>query len=858
MAEEFLKITIDADVDKARTGIQGVSSDTQELVGNLNKVPSAASSASGGFDKLADSSKQAGQATDQSTSGIQKLVGGLTKLPPIVNSSADSTKKFVTQLKETNSVLVNVASGTPKTTQQITKLQLGVSALGDSLETLKAKASVTRDFINTERDTARIVVLQKQLQALEGEIERVQAIGKEGVGINASGFQGLVGGANEAFTALRRIAFILPGIGVAGILGGLTDGIIALGKELFNVSDGFDQAEIQAAQFQSQLKSLDEFINSTKGDLDFSAEINKLKAQLTFGPGFQVDVLGKAIDVKTAEDKLKNLNTVLDIQFKNLEGLLGNSTNVLSKKGRELFDSFNGVPDLISDDLIQKLNKNDQQFLNNIKAVSADISKINKERGELQRQIEAGNLQQQVDAHNQQLKEQKEAHDKQLKENQEFIRKTIDLAKEAEKFFNIPIELHISNFETQTEQFKKALDTIIGIREFEIKLKTDIVLPDIKELPKEQVEKFFINVPDALQDAIQKGIIQAPEGITFPVKLDLDPEHAFDKDIAALEAKFNNLGIEIPVDIQLAIADGKLKGVDLFDALQKALKPAELEKKLHDKIQDTINQSFQNITVEGLTAIGETIGAALSGGDLGNAFAAFGKAIGQAVETIGKQLVALGAAALLAKNALKTLFVNPVTTIIAGVALIAIGRALESLLGGGLKGFAKGGRPSVGEWVMVGEKGPELLKLDKPGTVYNNQQTQSMLSNVSSAVKHFITNHYYNHTQIINNFFGDISKSISTANFSPERIANILKIPKLATGGAVFAPTLALLGEGFGISRSNPEFVGTRDQLKGIQGGTFDVNVNVDGDISFDIGKLALALNRQTRSQLRTNGKKPF
>lgn len=913
MAEE-LKLIIEADITKAQAGVNSFTDTTDKLVDNLNKLGPAASNASSGIDKVGTSAKTVAPASQQASTGLQGMVSNLTKLPPLANTSAASTQKFVTQLKETNSVLLKVSSGTPQATSQILKLQLGVSKLGDTLETLKAKANVTRDFINTEKDTAKIAALQVQLTQLEAEILRVQNIGKEGVAISSGNFSGLIGGANEAFSALRRIAFVLPGIGVAGILGGLTDAIISLAKELFNVAEGFDEAELQAAQFQNQLKSLNDFIESTKGELDFSAEIDKLKAQLTFGPGFNADILGKAIDIKTAEDKLKNLNTVVDIQFNKLNGLLGNATNVLTKKGKELFDSFGGVPELISDELIQKLDKNDQQFLNNIKAVSADIAKVNKERGELQRQIEALNLQKQVDANNESLKQQKDAHDKLLKENEDFIKRTITLAKEAEKFFNIPINLRISDFETQTEQFKKALETITGIRNFEIKIKPTIELPDVKELPKEQVEKFFINVPDAFQDAINKGILEFKNG-EIPIKPDLDP---FSKEIQAALDRFSKLGIDIPLNIQVDAANG-LKGADLLIALLKGLKPAELEKKLNDQLQSAIDNAITNISTEAITGLAESIGTALTGGDFGKGIAEFGQKLGSAVEALGKQIIALGIAALLAKKAIQQfVLTNPALVVVAGAALVLIGAALKNLAGKGLQGFAKGGRYPVGQDIMVGERGREIVRFDRPGTIIPNHQTESILSSsvrdyhniknqffelkkefyshrdslsnfkqnikehftslkesvsykISSTLQYISESHKHSFSSIkniteriiersvvINNNFFNSESFSSLKTLSPERIANILKLPKFANAGAVFAPTLALLGEGFGVSRSNPELVGTASQLKGIQGGAFDVNVNVNGDISFDMGKLAIALNREERSHLRTNGKKPF
>jgi polyhydroxyalkanoate synthesis regulator phasin len=109
---------------------------------------------------------------------------------------------------------------------------------------------------------------------------------------------------------------------------------------------------------------------------------------------------------------------------------------------------------------------------------------------------------------------------------------------------------------------------------------------------------------------------------------------------------------------------------------------------------------------------------------------------------------------------------------------------------------------------------------------------------------------------INNNFYSSAKESFKSMSLTD--LQRTFQIPAFAQGGAVFGPTLAILGEGFGISRSNPEFVGTASQLKGIQSGVFDVNVSVDGELSFSMGKLAVALNREVRSQLRTSGKQPF
>lgn len=42
------------------------------------------------------------------------------------------------------------------------------------------------------------------------------------------------------------------------------------------------------------------------------------------------------------------------------------------------------------------------------------------------------------------------------------------------------------------------------------------------------------------------------------------------------------------------------------------------------------------------------------------------------------------------------------------------------------RGYAKGGRPKVGEWSIVGEKGPELFKPDSAGTIYPHEKSKQI------------------------------------------------------------------------------------------------------------------------------------
>lgn len=95
---------------------------------------------------------------------------------------------------------------------------------------------------------------------------------------------------------------------------------------------------------------------------------------------------------------------------------------------------------------------------------------------------------------------------------------------------------------------------------------------------------------------------------------------------------------------------------------------------------------------------------------------------------------------------------------------------------------------------------------------------------------------------VLSLFTGGLSGGISVAGG---------KIPHFATGGLVFGPTVGLIGEGSGTSRSNPEVVAPLDQLKHLMGSAKQsIQISIDGLVQ---GKdLRLVLARSDSSQLST------
>ncbi|TYA97305.1 phage tail tape measure protein [Lactobacillus sp. SL9-6] len=81
----------------------------------------------------------------------------------------------------------------------------------------------------------------------------------------------------------------------------------------------------------------------------------------------------------------------------------------------------------------------------------------------------------------------------------------------------------------------------------------------------------------------------------------------------------------------------------------------------------------------------------------------------------------------------------------------------------GHRRFAKGGRPKVGEWSIVGEKGPELFKPDSAGTIFPHEKSkqiasQSMPSNSRSGRKPKIDFHPTINVNITGDAGGNVTK----------------------------------------------------------------------------------------------------
>lgn len=169
--------------------------------------------------------------------------------------------------------------------------------------------------------------------------------------------------------------------------------------------------------------------------------------------------------------------------------------------------------------------------------------------------------------------------------------------------------------------------------------------------------------------------------------------------------------LTIVPDVQKTISDTDPAGDNLIEAITRT--QAKLVKAGQDagnklrtelaKPLDEVSRSIQRSLVNVFQGIGEGIGDVLAGA---NPIQTFVSVIADALEQLGKALIAFGIAKKFAIDSLKTL--NPFVAIGAGIAAIAAGKLLKSQLAKTPK-FAQGGLVTGPTLATVGDAGPELI-----------------------------------------------------------------------------------------------------------------------------------------------------
>lgn len=161
---------------------------------------------------------------------------------------------------------------------------------------------------------------------------------------------------NNSISPLRLMANIIPGLGIAGLVGAL--GSLVTG--LFNTASAFDKGALAADLFKDKLDEIKEASDRLDSFLDLQNKISDLTFRIQFGDTAEADI-------KNFGKQLQSNQTIIKDATKNLNQLGGTQDELVRsmKEGSELLGKFGKKNPLV------------ELFL-----AGKDLTKITKEQAE--------------------------------------------------------------------------------------------------------------------------------------------------------------------------------------------------------------------------------------------------------------------------------------------------------------------------------------------------------------------------------------------------------------------------------------------------------------------------------------------
>jgi hypothetical protein len=178
------------------------------------------------------------------------------------STSEKSTEKYRNKVSDLTSTETKLKAEIKDLNVTIKNQNIANTAAAGSVDQLKARYALLIREIDRGGESFRqssigqkLVIesntISTQLKKIEGDTGRFQ----RNVGNYGSAITNFAG---KAFSAIRRFAYLVPGFGIAGIIGLLSDSIVGFFKNIFNGSKSFDAARVSAKSYADTLKQVNE------------------------------------------------------------------------------------------------------------------------------------------------------------------------------------------------------------------------------------------------------------------------------------------------------------------------------------------------------------------------------------------------------------------------------------------------------------------------------------------------------------------------------------------------------------------------------------------------------------------------
>jgi len=736
--------------------------------------------------------------------------------------------------------------------QELINSGLGVAAAEE-----KAGHAHATNAVGVQRLSSSFLGLSKVFNVLPPELAHLT----HGFDQIFQSFERTAHGTETSGEAVKKFAGVLGQVGLGLAIGVAVGLLTTFVQELLNADAALEKATEEGLKFEQAIDRINDSIKNSKENIKFIGELSDLNVDINFGKGFEADLLKVRGGFEDLRQEAASLDKALEQATEIANEAFSSMQEGISDAGRAAIAAFPLISKVPAA-AVKGLSEADKQFIENAKSAAAAREKIqddilkNEEAQELQR---ARIRLTKADKEREDAKNSNKGLDHDLQERlniiKEFTAKFASIKDPFPDFFtkNLPVgKVENKALRAALENAFKVMQTAAvdlfntqkidpGTLPIEIKFQPEVVG---KSALVREIEDKFGEIKKEVEDAVNKGLFEVPIDFKLAPEGDGDALKIVEDRIKELAQQIESITGQTNAILDFNFDANKLDPTKIRDILKdlesqlqavadgtpiKAEVTADFKIKIKtdkDKVIEQLNKDIVN-AISGLAngigeTLGDALGDALSGKGLGDAFKQLGTLLANTMAQIGKALIAAGVKMLLAKEAVEKLFGSPALSIAAGVALVALSRVLQNSISNA--GRELGGPVQKGFAYTVNERGREAF--------VSNSGKVSMIEGG------------------IQTFRPTESGKIIPASLA-KLIAQKFNIAAFAGGGLVSGSTFGLLGEGAGISASNPEVIAPLDRLKGLLGlgGSTDINLNLAMQTR---GKdYALINNRQNRFNQR-------
>lgn len=477
------------------------------------------------------------------------------------------------------------------------------------------------------------------------------------------------------------LGFALSAVSAAVVLAQV--GFAAWTRGFGGAKDGVKQLDTELIALEQDIKSVNTSVDDLKGKLDFLLGLNKINIQLQYGDSFkgkELDMQGRSVtlmqEMVTLQEEKNKLKAIEDEAYQKFQKSLTREDNILLG-GAATLKEISPFYDNLSDSA--------KKAFDVVKSANKEVLNVEKKMVDTQREST-------------------------------LVQRGIILLRDEEKrrLDEIAAKKRKERQEELDRPLKELSKTLAVIEK-----QYQVGQLSFKEADVARVKAYA----GAIEGLFQVGIRTKDKNVVnFIASIDqIESKQRIKEDLAKLAVAVNNEKIK-PV-AQIFEISTRTPSVRAKTPAEIAEEDAEKFKTAFEKkiagmqkgLADIVNSTFNNT----LSGIGEIIGETIAGGDVNKAFAGLFQIIASGMRQLGEAMIGLGTA----KMALEKFGLAPgIGTVVAGIAVVA----LSSLLQSALPKFADGVTGFSGGFAMVGERGPEIVRLPQGSDVIPNHRLNGM------------------------------------------------------------------------------------------------------------------------------------